>query len=158
LQVNANNYTPVDNTLIPFGKIEPVAGTPFDFTTPQTIGARINDTGNVQLKNGGGYDHNFALNKNSGNELQEAAKVKGDKSGIVLTIYTKEPGLQFYSGNFMQGKNAVKGNHKDEHRTAIALEPQHFPDSPNQPQFSSTELKPGEIYKTTSVYKFSVEQ
>jgi aldose 1-epimerase len=158
LQLYASNYTPVDSTLIPVGKIEPVAGTPLDFTTPQTIGARINDTNNIQLKNGKGYDHNFVLNQNTGNELQKAATAKGDKSGIVLTIYTQEPGLQFYSGNFMHSQNAVKGNHNDEYRTAIALEPHHFPDSPNQPQFPGTELKPGETYKTTSVYKFSVEK
>ena len=158
LQIDASNYMPVDNTLIPLGKIEPVAHTPFDFMTPQSIGARINDTNNIQLKNGGGYDHNFVLNRNAGNDLQKAVQVKGDKSGVVLTIYTQEPGVQFYSGNFMQSKNAVKGNHQDEYRTAIALEPQHFPDSPNQPQFPSTELKPGETYKTSSVYKFSIEK
>ncbi|MDR0793896.1 MAG: galactose mutarotase [Chitinophagaceae bacterium] len=158
LQMYANSYTPVDSTLIPFGKIEPVAGTPLDFTTPQSIGARVNDTNNIQIKNGKGYDHNYVLNQNAGNALQKAATVKGDKSGIVLTIFTQEPGLQFYSGNFMHGKNAMKGNSNDEYRAAIALEPQHFPDSPNQPQFPSTELKLGETYKTTSIYKFSVEK
>ncbi|MDB5026035.1 MAG: galactose mutarotase [Mucilaginibacter sp.] len=151
VQFKADHYTPVDSTLIPTGKIEPVKGTPFDFSTPATIGARINDA-NEQLKNGKGYDHNFVLNKHD--ITQPIATVKGDKTGIVMEIYTDEPGLQFYSGNFMQGKNTMKYGEKDDYRTAFAMETQHYPDSPNQPQFPSTVLKPGQVYKTQSIYKF----
>ncbi|HYF29584.1 MAG TPA: aldose epimerase family protein [Chitinophagaceae bacterium] len=156
LWINASRYTPVDSTLIPTGKIEPVAGTPFDFTNPTAIGARVNND-HVQLKYGRGYDHNFVLNENKGTGLNHAATVTGDKSGIVMDIYTAEPGLQFYGGNFMQGKNSFKNGKKDEFRTAFCLETQHFPDSPNQPSFPSTVLQPGQTYKTSSVYKFSVK-
>jgi len=154
VQFNADNYTPVDSTLIPTGKIEPVKGTPFDFTKPTTIGAHINDM-NEQLKNGKGYDHNFVLNKHD--MSQPVATVKGDKTGVTMEIYTEEPGLQFYSGNFMQSKNVMKYGEKDDYRTAFAMETQHFPDSPNQPQFPSTILKPGQTYKTQSVYKFKIK-
>lgn len=152
LQVNAAKYTPVDSTLIPAGKNEPVAGTPFDFTKPEKIGARIEDK-NVQLANGKGYDHNYVLD---GTGMKKAATVTGDKSGIVMEVYTDQPGLQFYSGNFMQGKNTFKTGAKDDFRTAFCLETQHFPDSPNQPAFPSTVLSPGEQYATSSVYKFSI--
>lgn len=154
LKVYADLYTPVDTTLIPLGKNVTVKGTPFDFTTSTTIGKRIEEA-NDQLKAGKGYDHNFVLNGTKGMDMTHAATVKGDKSGIVMDIYTQEPGLQFYSGNFMQSKNVFKGGAKDDFRTAIALETQHFPDSPNQPAFPSTVLTPGEVYKTTSIYKFS---
>lgn len=154
VQIYADEYTPVDSTLIPTGKLEKVAGTPFDFTKATTIGARINDK-NEQLTFGKGYDHNYVLNKTEGMGMYHAATVKGDKSGVVMDIYTQEPGLQFYSGNFMQSKNTFKTGAKDDFRTAIALETQHFPDSPNQPAFPSTVLKPGQVYKTSSVYKFS---
>jgi len=154
VQIYADDYTPVDSTLIPTGKIEKVKGTPFDFTKATTIGARINDK-NEQLTFGKGYDHNYVLNKTKAMGMFHAATVKGDKSGIVMDIYTQEPGLQFYSGNFMQSKNTFKTGAKDDFRTAIALETQHFPDSPNQPTFPSTVLKPGQVYKTSSVYKFS---
>src|ERR1700761_659789 len=154
VQLRADNYTPVDSTLIPTGKIETVKGTPLDFTTPVAIGARINDA-NEQLKNGKGYDHNFVLDKHDIN--QPVATVKGDKTGIVMEIYTEEPGLQFYSGNFMQGKNVMKYGEKDDYRTAFAMETQHYPDSPNQPQFPSTVLKPGQVYKTQSIYKFKTK-
>lgn len=153
VQIDADNYVPVDSTLIPTGKIESVKGTPFDFTKPTTIGQRINDN-NVQLKDGKGYDHNFVLNKHDINT--PIATVIGDKSGIKMEVFTEEPGLQFYSGNFMQAKNAMKRGIKDEFRTSFAMETQHYPDSPNQPQFPSTELKPGQTYKTQSLYKFSV--
>ncbi|MDR6941264.1 aldose epimerase family protein [Mucilaginibacter pocheonensis] len=153
VQIDADNYIPVDSTLIPLGKIEKVAGTPFDFTKPTTIGQRINDD-NIQLKNGKGYDHNFVLNKHD--IKTPIATVIGDKSGIKMEVFTEEPGLQFYSGNFMQAKNAMKRGIKDEFRTSFAMETQHYPDSPNQPQFPSTELKPGQTYKTQSLYKFSV--
>lgn len=154
LQIYADGYTPVDSTLIPTGKIEKVAGTPFDFSKSLTIGSRINDK-NEQLAYGKGYDHNFVLNKTKGMGMLHAATVKGDKSGIVMDVYTTEPGLQFYSGNFMQGKNTFKGGSRDDFRTAIALETQHFPDSPNQASFPSTVLKPGQTYQTSSIYKFS---
>jgi len=157
LQINADSYTPVDSTLIPIGKVKPVTGTPFDFRKPTTIGARINDN-NEQLKNGKGYDHNFVLKDNKENGFIHAATVTGDKSGIVMDIFTQEPGLQFYSGNFMRGKNTFKSGVKDDFRTAFAMETQHFPDSPNQPKFPSTVLEPGKEYHTISIYKFSIRQ
>jgi aldose 1-epimerase len=152
VKINADQYTPVDTTLIPTGKIEPVKGTPFDFQTAVTIGARIG-VNNAQLANGKGYDHNFVLKPHQLTDL--IAEVTGDKSGIVMRIYTTEPGLQFYSGNFMLSKNGMKGGHKDDFRTAFAMETQHYPDSPNQPSFPSTVLKPGMVYQTTSIYRFS---
>jgi len=153
LQIVANTYTPVDSTLIPTGELVEVKNTPFDFNVLQQIGKRINEE-NEQLKNGKGYDHNYVLN---GNEKgKHAAKVIGDKSGIMMDIYTDEPGLQFYSGNFMKGNNIFKSGAKDDFRTAFCLETQHFPDSPNQKNFPSTLLKPGERYNTVSVYKFSI--
>lgn len=154
LQIFADQYTPVDTTLIPLGKNVAVKGTPFDFTTPETIGKRVEEN-NDQLKAGKGYDHNFVLNGTEGLGMTHAATVKGDKSGIVMDIYTQEPGLQFYSGNFMQSKNVLKTGTKDDFRTALALETQHFPDSPNQPSFPSTTLSPGQTYKTSSIYKFA---
>ena len=154
VEIKADNYTPVDSTLIPTGKIEPVKGTPFDFTKATTIGARINDA-NEQLKNGKGYDHNFVLDKHT--MADPIAIVKGDKTGIVMEIYTEEPAMQFYSGNFMQAKNTMKYGDKDDYRTAFAMETQHYPDSPNQPQFPSTVLKPGQTYKTESLYKFKAK-
>ena len=154
LEVNADKYIPVDTTLIPTGKILPVDGTPFDFRKMVAIGKRISEE-NEQLKNGLGYDHNFVLNRSNTNGLQAAATVTGDKSGITMQVFTTEPGLQFYSGNFMQSKNTFKSGVKDDFRTAFCLETQHFPDSPNQPSFPSTLLKPGETYRSTSVYKFS---
>jgi len=157
LQINASRYTPVDSTLIPTGKIEPVANTPFDFTKPTAIGSRV-ETKNEQLTYGNGYDHNFVLDANKGTALNHAATVIGDQSGIRMDIYTQEPGLQFYGGNFMQSKNTFKGGSKDDFRTAFCLETQHFPDAPNQPSFPSTVLEPGKTYKTSSVYKFSVNK
>ena len=157
LMINADNYTPVDSTLIPTGKIEPVANTPFDFRKPTMIGKNV-DAGNTQLKNGKGYDHNFVLNANKGTGLNKAAIVTGDKTGIVMEVLTQEPGLQFYGGNFMQSKNKMKDGSMDDFRTAFCLETQHFPDSPNQPSFPSTVLEPGKVYKTNSVYKFSVKK
>ncbi|HWW38270.1 aldose epimerase family protein [Pedobacter sp.] len=155
VKINADKYTPVDSTLIPLGTLAMVKGTPFDFTVAKTIGDRV-DVLNDQLKNGKGYDHNFVLNSHTPD--QPVAVVTGDQSGIVMSVYTDQPGLQFYSGNFMQGKNTMKGNHKDDFRTAFALETQHFPDSPNQKSFPSTVLKPGEKYNSVSTYKFTVAQ
>lgn len=154
VEIFANEYTPVDSTLIPLGKITTVSGTPFDFRKPTTIGERI-DAKNEQLTFGKGYDHNYVLNKTKGMGMYHAATVKGDLSGIVMNIYTQEPGLQFYSGNFMQSKNTFKTGSKDDFRTAFAMETQHFPDAPNQPTFPSTVLEPGKTYKTSSIYKFS---
>ena len=156
LQINADQYTPVDSTLIPTGKLEAVAGTPFDFTKPTVIGSRIDTINNVQLKYGKGYDHNFVLRGGKSNSLKHAATVVGDQSGIVMEVHTQEPGLQFYGGNFMQSQNTLKGGSKDDFRTAFCLETQHFPDAPNQPSFPSTVLNPGQTYKTSSVYRFSV--
>ena len=155
--VNAATYLPVDSTLIPTGKAETVTKTPFDFTNPTTIGARINDA-NEQLKNGKGYDHNYVLNANKGTGYILAADVVGDKSGIELQVLTNEPGLQFYSGNFMTGKNKCKYGTTDSLRSAFCLETQHYPDSPNQPQFPTTTLEVGKLYKTTSFYKFLVKK
>jgi aldose 1-epimerase len=155
VQINANRFTPVDAGLIPTGVIESVSGTPFDFTKPVVIGKRI-EMDNEQLKNGRGYDHNFVLNGNNLNGLNYAATVVGDKSGIMMDIYTEEPGLEFYSGNFMQSKNVFKTGSRDDFRTAFAMETQHFPDSPNQPSFPSTVLVPGDVYKTSTEYRFSV--
>jgi aldose 1-epimerase len=155
LQVNASNYTPVDSTLIPTGKNDPVSGTPFDFRQPTSIGKRVNDN-NEQLKFGKGYDHNFVLDTKVEQGLNHASTIRGDKSGITMDIFTTEPGLQFYGGNFMQGQNTFKSGAKDDFRTAFCLETQHFPDSPNQPSFPSTVLQPGQEYHSSSVYKFSV--
>lgn len=157
LQVNADRYTPVDSTLIPTGKFAAVSGTPFDFREPVAIGKRV-EADNQQLKFGKGYDHNFVLNAAGSSSMNHAATITGDKSGITMDIYTMEPGLQFYGGNFMQGKNQFKSGAKDDFRTAFCLETQHFPDSPNQPSFPSTELNPGQTYHTISIYKFSVKK
>jgi len=157
LMINAVSYTPVDSTLIPTGKIEPVANTVFDFRIPVMIGTNV-DANDVQIKNGKGYDHNFVLNDKKVTGLNPAATAMGDKTGIVMEVLTQEPGVQFYGGNFMQGKNKMKGGSKDDFRTAFCLETQHFPDSPNQPSFPSTVLEPGKMYKTCSVYKFSIKK
>ncbi|TCC93129.1 aldose epimerase family protein [Pedobacter hiemivivus] len=154
LRINASRYTPVDATLIPTGQLEPVKDTPFDFSTPVTIGERV-DIKNEQLRFGKGYDHNYVLNASGLDVL--AAEVEGEKTGIVMRVYTTEPGLQFYGGNFMQGKNKLRKG-MDDFRTAFCLETQHFPDSPNQPTFPTTILKPGQVYESHSVYAFSVPE
>ena len=110
------------------------------------------------MKYGKGYDHNYVLNPAESGVMKAAAIARADQSGIVMEVFTQEPGLQFYSGNFMQGKNTFKGGTKDEFRTAFCLETQHFPDSPNQPAFPATVLNPGKVYKTSTVYKFSVNK
>lgn len=154
LMINANAIIPVDATLIPTGELMSVEGTPFDFNKPTAIGSRINNE-HEQLKNGKGYDHNWVLNKKKG--LQIIATVRSPKTGIVMDIITEEPGLQFYSGNFLDGKTADgKGGKSYVYRSAFCLETQHFPDSPNQPTFPKTVLRPGETYKTSTIYKFSV--
>lgn len=151
LTIRADGYTPVDETLIPTGEITPVEGTPFDFRQPTAIGARI-DTADTQLLLGKGYDHNFVLKKEPG--LQLVATVESPKTGIVMDVLTEEPGLQFYSGNFMDNVQNAKGGKTYGHRAAFCLETQHFPDSPNKPDFPSTVLEPGGEYKTKTVYQF----
>jgi len=153
VKINAQRYTPVNSTLIPTGEIANVRGTPFDFTKGATIGSRIN-TADKQLQLGKGYDINFVLDRHD--LEQPVATVIGDKSNIQIDIYTDQPGLQFYSGNFMRSRNLMKGGHRDEFRTAFVMEPQHFPDSPNNPNFPSTVLNPSMKYRSISVYKFSV--
>ncbi len=153
LMVNADNYTPVVDGLIPTGEIAPVKGTPFDFTIPTAIGARVDDD-NEQLKLGGGYDHNFVLNQKNAGEMTLAADVYDPATGRGMEIHTQEPGIQFYCGNFLDG--TLKGHDGDVYkfRFGLCLETQHFPDSPNQPDFPSTVLKPGETYKTRTIQKF----
>ena len=155
VQFNAKEYTPVDKGLIPTGKIETVIGTPFDFSTPHTIRERI-QSDNIQLVNGGGYDHNFVLKKKKQKEMIHVGSITGNLSGIVMDVYTEEPGFQFYSGNFMQGRNTFKSGAKDDYRTAFALETQHFPDTPNHANFPSITLQPAAVYHTVSVYDFSM--
>lgn len=153
LMIHADYYTPVDPSLIPFGTVEPVADTPLDFRKPTLIGKGL-DASYAQIKNGKGYDHNFVLNVKDGTGLKKAAIATGDITGIVMEVLTEEPGVQFYSGNFMQAKNMVRGHVKDDFRTAFCLETQHFPDSPNQPLFPGTVLERGDIYKTSTVFRF----
>ena len=155
LQLNADYFTPVNETLIPLGRIQPVSGTAFDFKEMKTIGSRI-DSSDEQLIIGKGYDHNYVLNKTDGSKLSFAGRVIGDKSGIQMDIYTEELGIQFYSGNFMQSKNIFKNGSRDDFRTAFALETQHFPDSPNHSHFPSTVLRVGDVYESSSIYKFSI--
>lgn len=157
LQINADKFNPVDSTLIPAGKPSEVDGSPFDFRKPYSIGSRI-ENDHIQLRYGKGYDHNYILNRGASDDLFHAAKAIGDRSGIIMDVFTTEPGLQFYSGNFMQGKNTFKNGSKDEFRTAFCLETQHFPDSPNRPDFPSTVLDKGKSYKSRTVYKFSVNR
>ncbi|RYC52619.1 aldose epimerase family protein [Flagellimonas olearia] len=155
LQIHAAHYTPVDAGLIPTGEIAAVEGTPFDFQESKPIGAEL-EVKNQQLDYGMGYDHNFVLEQN-GEGLNYAAKVVEPTSGRALEVYTNEPGLQFYGGNFLDGSIVGKEGKAYEFRTAFCLETQHFPDSPNQPNFPSTRLDPGEEYYSICVYKFSVE-
>lgn len=155
LTINAGYTTPVDSVLIPTGDIVSVDGTPFDFRKPTTIGARI-DQDDVQLKNGGGYDHNWVIDKN-GNEVELTASLYDPVSKRLLEVFSDQPGLQFYSGNFFDGKTNGKYGKPIKYREAVALETQKFPDSPNHPNFPSTRLNPGETYKHTCIYKFSVK-
>ncbi len=154
LMINADKYTPVDSTLIPTGMIDDVDNTPFDFRTLTAIGDRIN-ADDLQIRYGMGYDHNWVLNKTS-DEMSLAAKVEEPVSGRVMEIYTNEPGIQFYAGNFLDGTIAGKDSTIYEHRQAFCLETQHFPDSPNHENFPSTVLNPGETYRTSTIHKFFV--
>ena len=155
LWINADRFTPVDEGLIPTGELKKVAGTPFDFTSPTAIGEDIDDE-NEQLKYGLGYDHNWCLN-----DVDDTMKLQSSlyepESGRFMEIFTIEPGLQFYSGNFLDGSISGKNNQIYKVRTGLCLETQHFPDSPNQPDFPSTILRPGEEYKTETIYRFSAK-
>ena len=155
MTLDADRYTPVDETLIPTGELAPVSDTPFDFRKGAPIGARI-DADHPQIKNGKGYDHNFVLNR-KGSGLQRAARVLEPKSGRTLEVRTTEPGVQFYTGNFLDGTIKGKAGRVYNHRNGFCLETQHFPDSPNKPAFPSTILKPGQEYKTRTVFTFGVQ-
>ena len=157
LMLNAKKFTPVDESLIPTGEMPTVAGTPFDFTTPKAIGRDIGQQ-NEQLVFGLGYDHNWILDTDGKEgELSLAAQVNEPSSGRVMEIYTTEPGIQFYCGNFLDGRLKGKSGKPYVHRGGFCLETQHFPDSPNQPNFPSTILKPGETYDSKTVFKFSTK-
>ncbi len=155
MMINSRKFTPVDANLIPTGKLEPVAGTPFDFTHPTVIGSRINQD-NEQLKRGGGYDHNYVLEGAAGT-MRVAAKVVDPESGRTLTVSTTQPGVQFYSGNSLKGQTVGVSGHPYGKNDAFCLETQHFPDSPNHPQFPWTELKPGQTFHSETVFTFGVE-
>jgi len=152
VMLNADRYTPVDATLIPTGELASVAGTPFDFRTATAIGARINDK-NTQLEYGKGYDHNWVLTR-AGEGLQKAASVYEPTTGRTLEIATTEPGIQFYTGNFLDGTITGKGGRVYPFRSGFCLETQHYPDSPNKPAFPSIELRPGAEYKTQTIFTF----
>ncbi len=157
LTLYADRFTPVDAGLIPTGELRPVTGTPFDFLTATAIGARIGQS-DQQLQYRKGYDHNWVLNKSGGSPdspLTKAAEVYEPSSGRVMEVLTTEPGVQFYTGNFLDGTVHGKGGKGYPFRGALCLETQHFPDSPNKPDFPSTELKPGATYSSTTVYRFS---
>jgi aldose 1-epimerase len=154
LVIHADRYTPVDEGLIPTGELAPVEGTPFDFRTATAVGARI-DQPHEQLQRGAGYDHNFVLRR-TGDGLQPAARLVERRSGRVLDVATTEPGLQFYAGNFLDGSDRGKGGVAYARRSGLCLETQHFPDSPNQPSFPSTILRPGETYRSRTVFRFGV--
>ncbi|WP_297093823.1 aldose epimerase family protein [uncultured Draconibacterium sp.] len=157
LTINADKFTAVDSTLIPLGENVSVEGTPFDFRKAKAIGADLAlQSENEQLQNGLGYDHNFALNKAEAGKMTLAATVVEPASGRKMEVFTKEPGIQFYGGNFMDGADTGKYGKSFDFRESFALETQHFPDSPNQSAFPSIILNPGETYSTTSIYKFSV--
>jgi aldose 1-epimerase len=155
VEILADRFTPVDATLIPTGVLQPVENTPFDFRTPTAIGARIGQD-DEQLKFGGGYDHNWVIKKELG-QLELMARVTDPASGRILEVLSTEPGLQFYSGNFLDGTLTGKGGWVYQHRAALTMEPQHYPDSPNQPNFPSTELKPGQVYHNTIIYRFATQ-
>jgi aldose 1-epimerase len=156
LTIDADQFVPIGPTLIPTGTLNPVVGTPFDFRQGVAIGARIDDT-DIQLKNAGGYDHSFVINR-TGSGLAHAARVVEPKSGRTLDVSTTEPGIQLYTGNFLDGTLTGKGGHVYRRRNAFCLETQHFPDSPNQPAFPSTILRPGAEYRSRTVYTFGVQK
>lgn len=153
LMIDADRFTPVDSGLIPTGELKSVEGTPMDFRNPTAIGSRIT-VPDQQLKFAGGYDHNWVLNKTD-NSLTQVVKVEDPQTGRIMKIFTTEPGLQFYSGNFLDGTIIGKNGNVYKHRYGYCLEAQHFPDSPNKPGFPPVVLKPGETYKQTTIYQFS---
>ena len=156
LTINADYITPVDSVLIPTGELMPVTGTPFDFNQPTAIGDRVNDD-NEQLRCGNGYDHNWVLRRSTADDVELAATVYEPTSGRVMEVYTNQPGLQFYGGNFFDGNSIGKCGDTFKYREAIALETQKFPDGPNQPQFPSVRINPDEEYYHVCIYKFSVK-
>ena len=158
--LNADAITAVDAELIPTGELRPVSDTPFDFREPAPIGARIDDTTDVQIRHGGGYDHNYVLNRSdaSPDSLMLAARVVEPESGRVLEVFTTEPGVQFYTGNFLDGSLTGRDEVVYERRAGFCLETQHFPDSPNKPQFPSTLLRPGETYASKTIFRFDTQE
>lgn len=156
VQIDASRLVSVNKVLIPTGELTPVKGTPFDFTTPHVVGDRINDTSSEQIVLGGGYDHCWALDKPAGS-CAKIATVHDPVSGRKMTVSTDQPGVQFYTGNFLDGHLTDKSGVKITKRHGLCLETEHFPDSPNQPSFPSTVLRPGEVYKTKTAYLFSVD-
>jgi len=157
LTVNSSKITPVDSLLIPTGEIVSVEGTPFDFNAPTTIGERI-DTDNDQLKIGSGYDHNWIIDRKTEKETEHIATLSEPVSGRVMEVWSDQPGIQIYTGNFFTGKVMGKYGKALAHRGAVALEVQKYPDSPNRPEFPSTRVNPGETYTQTCIYKFSVQK
>lgn len=156
VHINADKFTPVDSGMIPTGELRSVKNSPFDFLKPVPIGQRIQDMTDEQIKFANGYDHNYVLNKTT-DELSLAARVSEPGTGRTMEVWTTEPATQFYTGNFLDGTLTGKHGWVYQARNGFCFEPQHFPDSPNQPHFPSTELKPGEIYRSTMLYKFDAE-
>ena len=157
LMVDADYYTPVDSTFMTTGEIVPVEGTPMDFRTPTPVGERINDYDFVQLKNGNGYDHNWVLNT-KGDVTRKCASLKSPKTGIVLDVYTNEPGIQVYAGNFLDGSLTGKKGITYNQRASVCLETQKYPDTPNKAEWPSAVLRPGEKYTSQCIFKFSVDK
>ena len=157
LTINADYYLPTDETAIPYGPKEAVEGTPMDFRTPHTVGERINEPFE-QLKFGKGYDHTYILNKEKADDYAFCARCSSPKTGIVMEVYTSQPGVQLYTGNWMTGNFVGKNGQRYPERAALCLETQHFPDSPNKPEYPSTVLRPGETFESRTTYKFSTEQ
>jgi aldose 1-epimerase len=157
IAINADRYTPVDDTKIPTGELAPVAGTPFDLRTPTRIGARI-DERDSQLVIGGGYDHNFVLNRTGDSGLLHAARVYEPTTGRILDVATSEPGLQFNTANGLDGAIVGKSGKPYRARDGFCLETQHFPDSPNQTAFPSTILRPGQVYRSRTVFRFGIQR
>ena len=157
LTINADYYLPTDEIAIPYGPKEAVEGTPMDFRTPHTVGERINEPFE-QLKFGKGYDHTYILNKEKADDYAFCARCSSPKTGIVMEVYTSQPGVQLYTGNWMTGNFVGKNGQRYPERAALCLETQHFPDSPNKPEYPSTVLRPGETFESRTTYKFSTEQ
>jgi aldose 1-epimerase len=157
VKLDAEKFTPVDSGLIPTGELVPVAGTPLDFREPQTVGARIDDLGNEQMKLGGGYDFNYVVNGTPGT-LRPAATVVDPGNGRKMTVETDQPGIQFYSGNFLDGTYTGRYGIQYQKHAGFCLETQHFPDSPNHPKFPSSEVRPGHPFHSTTTFTFSVEK